>query len=136
MRKHGVAVAMKPHMTLRRLLVHPKDRNETRDISEVVYKIPCKNCESVYIGETGRLFGTRLDEHMKEIRELPNERKYTRSERKTSERTVHRSATTDHQPQLDYIVDWEGAKIIDSLTKTSAGGHMDKEDQGGHELQR
>ncbi len=103
--KHGVAVAMKPHMTLRRLLVHPKDKNET-----------CKNCDSVFIGETGRLFGTRLEEHMKEIKELPNERKYTRSERKTSERTMHRSATTDHHTQLNHIIDWEGANIR-SLTR-------------------
>jgi len=34
---------------------------------EVVYKIPCKNCEQVYVGETGRPLGARVKEHHKEV---------------------------------------------------------------------
>ena len=30
-----------------------------------VYKIACGQCESVYIGETGRKFSTRMMEHVK-----------------------------------------------------------------------
>jgi len=33
----------------------------------VVYKIPCKNCERVCIGETGRPLGARVKEHRKEV---------------------------------------------------------------------
>jgi len=33
----------------------------------VVYKIPCKNCERVYVGETGRPLGARVKEHRKEV---------------------------------------------------------------------
>ncbi len=30
-----------------------------------VYKIPCKNCEKCYIGETGRPLHVRINEHRK-----------------------------------------------------------------------
>ena len=49
---------MRPHTTLRRLLVHPKDKVELEEQGELVYQIPCKKCGAEYIGETGRLLKT------------------------------------------------------------------------------
>ena len=60
-KKYGVATAMKPHSTLRNLLVLPKDKVEPLNKGELVYKIPCQNCNKSYIGETGRLLRKRLD---------------------------------------------------------------------------
>jgi len=40
--------------------VHPKDRISDDEKPEVVYKIPCKNCERVYVGKTGRPLGARV----------------------------------------------------------------------------
>jgi len=37
--------------------VHPKDKvqfNEFDEVSKCIYQIPCKNCDKVYVGETGR----------------------------------------------------------------------------------
>ena len=34
----------------------------------VVYEVPCKCDEAVYVGETWRLFGTRKKEHMSKVR--------------------------------------------------------------------
>ena len=34
--------------------MHPKDRISDEEKPEVVYKIPCKNCEYVYVGQTRR----------------------------------------------------------------------------------
>jgi len=48
-------------------LVHPTDRINDEEKPEVVYKIPCKNCERVYVGETGRPLGVRIKEHCKEV---------------------------------------------------------------------
>ena len=48
--KHNEATSIKPHQTLRNLLVNPKDKQEKNDKCEVVYGIPCKSCETVYIG--------------------------------------------------------------------------------------
>ena len=35
------------------------------EIAECVYRIPCKKCDKVCIGETGRSFGVRMKEHQK-----------------------------------------------------------------------
>ena len=40
-----------------------KDEEKT----ELIYHVPCKNCSSSYVGETGRKFGLRIKEHMKEV---------------------------------------------------------------------
>ena len=53
-RKHNIATAMRPNTTLRKLLVHPKDKIEDIEKTDCVYKIHCKTCDHVYIGETGR----------------------------------------------------------------------------------
>ena len=49
-----------PHSTLRQKLVHVKDPMQ---MANVVYSIPCTTCFAVYIGQTGRLLKTRLDEY-------------------------------------------------------------------------
>ena len=68
--KHGVATVVKPQTTLRQVLVHPKDKVDKRKKAGVVYKIPCNQCEKVYIGETGRQLGTRVTEHRKEAERI------------------------------------------------------------------
>ena len=75
---YGVATAMRPHTTLRRLLVHPNDKLELEEQGELVYQIPCG---AEYVGETGRLLKTRLEEHRKYVENTKNG-KYTRSEKK------------------------------------------------------
>ena len=59
LKKYGVTTAIHPHTTLRRLLVHPKDKVEPEEQDELVYQIMCQSCGAAYIGETGRLFKTR-----------------------------------------------------------------------------
>ena len=58
---------MGPHTTIHSLLVHSKEKRNPNKTSGVVYRIPCKNCNKYYIGETGRNFGYRL-EHQKDKR--------------------------------------------------------------------
>jgi len=50
--RHNISSAMRPHTTIRNLLVHPKDKVTKDDTAECIYRIPCKNCQKVYIGET------------------------------------------------------------------------------------
>ena len=69
---------MRPHTTLRRPLVHSKDKVELAEQGELVYQIPCKNCGAEYLGERGRLLKIRLDEHRKDVDNTNNET-YTRS---------------------------------------------------------
>ncbi len=111
MRKHRIATAMKPHTTMKQLLVHPKDKSEIEEVGELVYEIPCKSCDASYVGETGRLFKNRLHEHKQEAEAVEESRRFTRSERKKSETVINKSAITDHMSRKNHIIDWEGAKM-------------------------
>ena len=84
-KKHNIDVAMKPHTTIKNMLVHPKDKRELEDKSGVIYKIPCASCEQTYIGETGRNFGYRFKEHQKDVEVVTAKKVFTRSQRKTSQ---------------------------------------------------
>ena len=62
-RSVDVRVAFKPISTLQTHLVRVKDPTPSEKKFNVVYKIPCSVCLSVYIGQTGRLLETRVAEH-------------------------------------------------------------------------
>ena len=78
---------------------------------EVVYKIPCKNCERVYVGETGRPLGTRVKEHRKEVDSITGI--FTRAEKTRAASICNKSAITDHVCNENHVIDWENAKVID-----------------------
>ena len=103
---------MKPHRTLRSMLVHPKDKIKMENKSDVVYSIPCKQCDKVYIGETSRNFKYRLDEHKKDVNSHQKSN-FTRSGRKESLTEYNKSGITDHSVQANHLIDWEGTKIVD-----------------------
>ena len=56
-------VVFRPHSSLRQELVHPKDPVPTLQKANVVYRIPCTSCSSVYVGQTSRSLEARLKEH-------------------------------------------------------------------------
>ena len=111
-KKHGFSTGMKPHRTLRNMLVHPKDKRDPLQTAEAIYEIPCKNCPKSYIGETGRLFRTRLSEHKAETEKL-SANNYTRSQRKASTSEVFKSAITEHVAASNHVIGWDEAVIID-----------------------
>eukprot|EP00061_Rhincodon_typus_P000809 g12811.t1 len=49
----GIRVAHKSTSTLRQLLTRTKDPLPAMDKTNVIYKIPCRDCEKHYIGQTG-----------------------------------------------------------------------------------
>ena len=60
---NNITTAMKPINKIRSAVVHAKDRIPKEKQNEVIYRIPCKNCDAVYISETGRSLVKRLAEH-------------------------------------------------------------------------
>ena len=52
LRSHKIRSTFYTEKTLRKLLCKPKDRVATEDKNNIVYKIDCSNCESVYFGES------------------------------------------------------------------------------------
>ena len=83
--------------TLRQLLSHPKDQTQTEKQSGVVYSIPCRDCSSFYIGETGKHLSTRLHQHKEATR---------RAE-------VDKSAVSEHVWNNNHNIDWANVSIID-----------------------
>ena len=51
-------------MTLNDVIIHVRQY--------LAYQIPCKNYGAEYIGETGRLLKTRLEEHRKDVDNTKN----------------------------------------------------------------
>ena len=78
----------------------------------VVYKIPCACQETVYVGETWRLFQTRKKEHMDKVR-LTNE-DLRRGNTLSAEKRVGKEdgGLARHTMECQSGVDWENAEII------------------------
>jgi len=110
-REYGISTYVKLYKTLRNVLVHPKDKRTVGQTGECVYKIPCHNCSSTYIGETGRSYGKRQEEHRKEVESISN-RTLTQADR-IDLAVETKSAITDHVAKENHVIDWSGAKILD-----------------------
>ena len=91
--------------------VHPKDKRDPLNTTEVIYCVPCKNCKKAYIGETGRRFRKCFVEHRAETEKVATNVR-TRATRKASQSTVHKSALTDHVVDFNHVIDWEEAWIV------------------------
>jgi len=102
---YSIPASMKPLHSIRSLLVHPKDKPRLQDVCECVYKIPCNNCDKTYIGETGRTFGVKLQEHQQEVAQRDD----ARSTSKSAATEQNKSAVTDHAITLNH---WDRAKVI------------------------
>ena len=111
-RKHNVSVAMRPVKTLKRVLVHPKDKQAKEETTECVYRIPCGNCDKTYVGETGRKFGTRLREDRTEV-ESKSAKAFTRGQHAASLEERNKSALTDHVSQQNHVINWPESEILD-----------------------
>ena len=60
-----------------------------------VYKIPCKDCNKLYFGETGRSFDVRLTEHRRDVQNC----------------NVSNAAFI-HKIDNDHRIDWNSAKLL------------------------
>ena len=91
-KKRHITSAMKPHSTLRTLLVHPKDKTDPK---EGVYIIDCAGCSKKYVGETKRTLKVRVKEHRTETEKVNKGARYTRDRKRLRNRNVgishHRS---------------------------------------------
>ena len=69
-KKLDIQTCFTPATTLRQILSHPKDLVQSMNRSEVVYRIPCANCNKSYMGKTGRNLSQRRKERMKAVETL------------------------------------------------------------------
>ena len=90
------------------------DKVKDEEKTEVICRVPCKNCSSSYVGETGRKFGLRIKEHNKEVDSFTAGTQ-TRAPiaRKSSVGLTNKSAITDHAVEENHVIDWDKAKVVD-----------------------
>ena len=81
------------------MLSHPKDPIPTMKKSGVVYRIPCADCDTFYVGQTGRNLSLRIKEHKKAVKTF----------------NTDTSALAEHILSKDHHINWEETTVI--------GGH-------------
>ena len=110
-KRHGIQCALKPNNTLRSMLVRPKDPRPLLETSDCVYRIPCTNCDTPYIGETSRHLKVRIKEHQDSVGTVAT-RKYTRARASQATEEEHKSALADHAAQLNHTIDWDNTSLL------------------------
>nr|CAI5830742.1 unnamed protein product [Callosobruchus analis] len=64
----SVTIAFSNENTIgKRFFSSTKEKTPFELKSNVVYKIPCKDCNKCYIGQTGRYMNTRINEHRRDV---------------------------------------------------------------------
>ena len=94
----NVTVRMRPDTTLRKLLVRPKDPVPPELLNGVVYRIPCRDCDQAYVGQSGRSLSCRVKEHQ---RAFPNG-------------DTNASALAEHAWKEGHYVDWQNAEVLEA----------------------
>ena len=124
------------------------DKLEPEQKAEAIYEIPCSACTKSYIGETGRAFGVRLEEHRTEVEKFEDKNpQYTRATRTSSITDHHKSAVTDHVADTNHQIDWDAATVIDRASDRTSrwireaiwirrrGNDILNKDEGAYKLQ-
>ena len=71
-----IQFAFKKHMSLKSIFLPKlKGIDENRKNRNLIYSIPCKDCDTVYIGETGRMKEIRINEHKSKVKTLSSDSK-------------------------------------------------------------
>jgi len=81
---------------LKNIIKGHKDTFPITKTKNVIYKISCKDCETSYVGQTGRQLKTRMTEHRNHIKRNTNTP----------------SVITEHKLEYGHF-DWDGVKIMD-----------------------
>ena len=96
LKKFDLGVYFKPSRKLSAALHAPKDRPSKEKTKGVVYRIPCKDCDQCYIGQTGNSFDMRIKQHKAALRLMQEEK----------------SAVASHALNHDHHIGWEEAEIL------------------------
>ena len=101
-RKLGIRTTFKSKGTLREALVRTKEPQPEWKKKGVIYQVPCGDCDSVYIGETGRTLEKRISEHKAAVK-----------------RHDEKNGIAVHAWDNQHKVDWQEAKVLQTETNYS-----------------
>ena len=87
---------MKSVKTIGQLLPSPKDTIHQHEKSQLVYRIPCKDCNFIYVGQTKRDLKSRVAEHKRAVKNQKPEQ----------------SALCEHLMKFDHAIAWNDASVL------------------------
>ena len=90
--QHNITIAHKGHNLLKSNFSKLKSKIPDNKKSHIVYQIPCKNCDSVYIGQTSQYLKNRVNSH-----------KFDKT---------NKTALTTHTQEKKHSFDFENIKIL------------------------
>ena len=93
----NIRVAFRTKTTIKSLLTSVKPAQSPLDKMGVIYSIPCKDCDKVYVRETGRLLNVRQKEHCRHLA-------YGRTDS---------SAVAAHALSTLHDIDWENSSVLE-----------------------
>ena len=103
--RHKIRTAFRMDNTLTQILSRPKEPIPYQDRTNVVYKIPCQDCNAVYIGQTSRQLKTRIKEHQRLLRVRPSNQKQLKKLQNDSAIALHAIAES-------HTIDFQGTTIV------------------------
>ena len=92
----GIEVALKRYFTLSSVFRKPKDAICDEKNCGLVYEIPHRDCDAVYVGETGCSLSTRKKKHVKAVKEM----------------NLQKSALCQHIVTCNHFIAWDDASIL------------------------
>ena len=101
MKSHQIKTSFTPPQKISAILPSVKDSIDSHKRKGAIYQIPCKNCNKIYIGETGRCFQTRQKEHKADVKKESKDQPQT-----------HRTALSKHAIAENHNFDWDQSKIL------------------------
>jgi hypothetical protein len=92
--RRGFRTIFTANQKLKDIIRSPKDKIPLH--TEGIYKIPCKDCSHIYIGQTKRLISTRREEHRKAVEKKDDEK----------------SALAAHHKATQHSIDFDKTRVI------------------------
>ena len=108
--RHNISLTFTSNRNLRKMLTKTKTQPPPHTIRNVIYQMPCKDCNATYCGQTRRPLHLRLSEHQ---RFTNNSKSFTSTDLQYTSAVAHHTHTTGH------TIDFKTTHILSSLTKSS-----------------
>ena len=108
LKKYNIRLSNKPSNTLHKQLNNTKDKRPPLSTSNCVYKIKCRDCDHVYIGETRKTLQERVKQHESNVR--------------------HRSSTSlvyQHCSRFNHSMQFDNAKVVINNERTRSRRYLE-----------
>ena len=116
-----VTLAFRNHKTVATFFSKVKDPIPQENLSNVIYSIPCTNCDASYVGMTTNQLKTRMAAHKSQIKKLNllREAGHTSDDIQIAE-LKHKTALLEHSIEKQHNFEVNKVKILDQHNRSAA----------------